>query len=246
MRSLQGKNALVTGAARRIGKGIALALAEQGAGVAVHYHSSPADAESVADEIRSLGSRAWTLEADLSLADEAEGLVSRAIQAAGSLEVLVNSASVFGPSTLADFTPEELTHNIGVNAMAPMQISRAFAREGREGDIVNMLDARIDFYDPRRAAYQLSKRMFRDMTRMAAVEFAPLVRVNAVAPGLVLPPPDEDEEYLKKLSDRLPLKRVGTLEGLVHSVLFLLQSDFLTGQVIFYDGGYHLKGMSDG
>jgi NAD(P)-dependent dehydrogenase (short-subunit alcohol dehydrogenase family) len=243
---LSGRTALVTGAGRRLGKAVATALADAGADVVVHYHRSAEEAAAVASRIASAGRRAWTLQADLADPAAAASLMARAVAAAGGVDILVNSASVFGPSTVLDFTPQELAANVQVNAMAPLQLCRAFAAQQRPGDIVNFLDARVADYDKAHAAYHLSKRMLLAVTRMLALELAPRVKVNAVAPGLILPPPGTEEGYLADHAHTNPLHRHGTAEDITGAVLFLLRNGFVTGQVIYVDGGRHMKGCVHG
>ncbi len=237
-----GKSALVTGAAKRIGRATALALAAEGVNVVIHYRGSQDEAEDAAMEARGMGAKAWTIQADLREPAEAENLLPRAVEAAGPVQILINSASIFAESRITNFALEDLMDNVQVNAMAPLLVARAFAAQGCEGAIVNFLDTRLTEYDADHAAYHLSKRMLFTLTRMMALEFAPNVRVNAVAPGLILPPPGRDRSYLEGLAHTNPLHRVGTLEGITDAVLFLLRSEFVTGQVIFVDGGYHMKG----
>ena len=243
---LAGRTALVTGAARRIGRAVALALADEGASVVVHCGSSREEAEETANAIRQKGVNAWTVQADLSDPAEAEGIFARAVEAAGPVDILVNSASIFPPSRLADFTVEELHRNVQINAMAPLQIARGFAAQGREGAIVNFLDTRMADYDAEHAAYHLSKRMLFTLTRMMAMEFAPRVRVNAVAPGLILPPDAKGRDDFERLAHTNPLQKVGTVEGVVDAVLFLLRADFVTGEVLFIDGGRRMRGSMYG
>jgi NAD(P)-dependent dehydrogenase (short-subunit alcohol dehydrogenase family) len=239
---LAGRTALVTGAAKRIGRATALALAREGANVVIHYRSSRQDAEALAAEIAGQGRRAWALAADLADPGEADRLVPRAADLAGPLDIVVNSASIFPASTLATMTVEDVAGNMQVNAMAPFLVGRAFHAAGRSGVIVNFLDTRIVHYDAAHAAYHVSKRACFNLTRMMALEFAPAVRVNAVAPGLILPPPGEDESYLRRLAGQNPLGRHGSLEGVTDAVLFLVRAEFITGQVIYVDGGFHMKG----
>lgn len=240
--SLAGKTVLVTGAARRLGRAVALALANQRARVVIHYNSSPRDAEETARAVRRRHAKAWTVRADLADPAQAAVLVSDAIAAAGPIDCLINNASIFTPSRLTAFTLDDLAANIQVNAVAPLLLARSFVAQHRPGAIVNFLDARIADYDREHAAYHLSKRMLYSLTKMMALEFAPLVRVNAVAPGVILPPPGKGAAYLRKLAPTNPLRRVGTPEGVADAVLFLLRSEFVTGQVIYVDGGRHLKG----
>jgi pteridine reductase len=239
---MRGRTALVTGAAKRLGRAVALALAEHGVNVVLHYGTSRAEAETTAKGIRRKRVKVWTVAADLTDPEETHGLVARAEDLAGPLDFLVNNASTFTPSHLTDFTLDDLAANVQVNAVAPLLLARAFAAQKREGAIVNFLDSRIADYDREHAAYHLSKRMLHTLTKMMALEFAPHVRVNAVAPGLILPPPGQDESYLRKYRTTNPLQRIGSAEGVADAVLFLLRSEFVTGQVIYVDGGRHLRG----
>jgi len=240
--ALSGKTALVTGAAKRLGAATALALARHGVNVVVHYRSSASEAEDVAAAIRRLGPKAWTCGADFADGAQAAGLFEQARGLAGPVDFLVNNASIFPTGALAGFAPEELHANIDVNALAPLLLAREFASQGREGAIVSFLDARIVDYDHEHVPYHLSKRMLLSLTRMMALDLAPRIRVNAVAPGLILPPEGEDAAYLERLAPTAPLHRHGDAEHVTEAVLFLLRNDYITGQVVFVDGGRHLRG----
>jgi pteridine reductase len=244
--SLAGRTALVTGAARRLGRATARALAAEGANVVVHYGRSKEEAQALAAELRGGGREAWTLRADLDRPDEVESLIPRALERAGGLQVLVNNASIFPAGSLAEANLESLTRNIQVNAWAPFQLSRSFAEHAKRGTIVNFLDTRVAGYDWKHVEYILSKKMLAALTEMTAVQFAPDIRVNAVAPGLILPPPGEDESYLQALAGTVPLKRHGDAEDIADAVLFLVKSDYVTGQVIYVDGGRHLLESGSG
>ena len=239
---IDGKTALITGGAKRIGKATALALAEQNVDLVLHYSLSDDEAEAVALECRSMGVKSWTVQADLRDPKQAEGLIEKAVKNAGPIHILINNASIFTKSHLMDFTLEDFENNIQVNALSPLLLGRAFVNQGCKGAIINFLDTRITEYDTTHAAYHLSKRMLFTLPRMMALEFAPSVRVNAIAPGLILPPPGEDISYLQSLAHTNPLNSIGSLDAITDAVLFLLNSEFITGQVIFVDGGYHLKG----
>jgi pteridine reductase len=245
--SLAGQVALVTGAARRLGRAIAEGLAADGVRVVVHYGTSAREAEQVVDGLQGMGTDAWPLQADLADAAAAEALVERAAALAGApVDVLVNSASVFAASNVLEFSTEELAAELQVNALAPLWLSRGLAAQDRPGQILNLLDCRIVEYDAKHAAYNLSKRMLFSLTRMLALELAPRIRVNAVAPGLILPPPGKDEAYLQALAHTNPLRRHGAAEDVVRAALFLLHSEFVTGQVIYVDGGRHMMGNTYG
>ena len=241
-RTLAGRTALVTGGARRLGRAIALALAERGAGVVIHYRSSADEAEATAKAARAAGAEAWTLQADLGDAAEATTVLARGVELAGPIDILVNNASMFPESTLGDFTVEDLAANVQLHAMAPLELARALAGQGIAGNIINMVDSRITDYDRLHVAYHLSKRMLADLTKLMAIEMAPGVRVNAVAPGLILPPEGEDASYLQRLASTNPLDAYGSPEDVTRAVAFLLESPFVTGQVIFVDGGRHMRG----
>jgi NAD(P)-dependent dehydrogenase (short-subunit alcohol dehydrogenase family) len=239
---IAGTTALVTGAGKRLGRAAALGLASAGADVVVHYRTSADEAERVADEVRRSGREAWTLEADLGDARQAVELVKRARQAAGSVEILVNSASIFPQDEFAAVTADEMQAAMALNALSPFAMMREFATPEAAGAIVNLLDARIVSHDPRHVAYLLSKRALYTLTRMAAIEFAPALRVNAVAPGLVLPPSGEDDTFFQRVApDENLLGAHGTARDVVEAILFLVRSPFITGQVIYVDGGRNLK-----
>ncbi len=243
---LAGRTALVTGAGKRIGRTVALALAGAGANVIVHYNSSQDQAENLASEIRRYGPQAWAIQADLSRPEEVTGLVPRVKDLVGAFHILINNASIFPSDTLQDVTSESLALNEQINAFAPFLLSREFAAQGIKGDIINYLDTRIVDYDARHFAYHISKRTLFTLTQVMAAEFAPRIQVNAVAPGLILPPEGKDESFLANLAHTNPLQRFGSPEEIAAATLFLLRSEFITGQVIYVDGGRHLKGAFHG
>jgi len=240
--SLAGRTALVTGAARRIGRAITLALAQQGVHVAVHYRQSAPEALALCDEIRALGVSAWPVQGDLMDSGQTEAVFRAAVDQAGGLDILVNNASIFEKDTLWDATEESIRQNMRVHAVAPLILSRALARQGRAAHVVNLLDTRVAVYDREHASYDLSKNVLLTLTRMLALELAPQVAVNAVAPGSILPPPGMGIDYLTKLNYANPLNRHGDPEDIAEAVLFLVRSRFITGQVIYVDGGMHMKG----
>lgn len=240
---LKGRRALVTGGAKRIGRAVALSLAQAGADVIVHYRASRDAAEATAEDVRRAGRRAWSVQADLGDPTEAGQLMARAIDQAGTIDILINNASAFTDDTVMDFTPENLHANVQLHAMAPLTLSRALAAQGiQAGDIVNFLDSRMEDYDHLHASYHLSKRMLWTITRMLALELAPAIKANAVAPGLILPPEGKDDSYLANLAHTNPLNRAGSVEGIAAALRFLVESDFITGQVIYVDGGRNIRG----
>ena len=241
---LHGKTALITGAAQRLGRATARALATEGVQVIIHYRRSESEAQEVCRELTQGGVPAFALQADLGNREESETLIARAVDLAGPLDILINSASIFPPHTLADVTFSAVMENAAVNAWAPFVLSRDLARQGRPGKIVNLLDTKLTTYDEAHVAYFLSKHALAVLTRMTALEYAPDMTVNAVAPGLILPPPGHDVSYLQKMAGTVPLQRHGSAADITAAILFLLRSDFITGQVIYVDGGQHLQGSS--
>jgi NAD(P)-dependent dehydrogenase (short-subunit alcohol dehydrogenase family) len=240
--SLKGQTALVTGAGRRIGEAIALALAEQQVNVVVHYRHSTARAQSLRESLVARGVHAFCEQADFDNPEEADSLMERARAKAGAIQILVNSASEFHPEPFDAMTHASLVHSMTVNAWAPFALTRAFSRQTNSGKVVNFIDAQVTGYDFTHASYILSKHLLERLTTMAALQYAPAITVNAVAPGLILPPEGKDDQYLDDLAQSLPLKRHGGLADITRAVLFLLESDFVTGQVIYVDGGRHLIG----
>jgi pteridine reductase len=242
MHTIRGKTALVTGAAKRIGRAIALALAQHGAHVVIHYHTSRAEAHTTAEDMRACGVKARTIQADLNDLEQAAAMLTELHPQTGTLDILINSASIFPADQVMDFSATSFQQNMAVNALAPLWLSRAFAHQTQSGAIINLLDTRILDYDASHTAYHLSKRTLFTLTKMLSRELAPGIRVNGVAPGLILPPPGKPEAYLQQFTRSNPLQRIGTLEDVTEAVLFLLRSDFITGQIIYVDGGRHLKG----
>jgi pteridine reductase len=242
MSILTAKKALITGGAKRIGKSIAMKLASDGVDIVVHYNSSLSDAETTADELRATGVQAWLLQADLSKENVSEDVMKEAISLAGGIDILINNASVFTESNLSDLGPDALVDDVQLHALSPVDLARPLVAQEGNRSIVNVLDKRIASACFEHVGYYLSKRMLADITRIMAIEFAPTVRVNGVAPGLILPPPGHDESYMKKRASCNPLKRIGETDEVADAVTFLLNNEFITGLVIYVDGGEHLKG----
>ena len=239
--SLEGRTALITGGARRIGRETALALAEQGVGIAIHYNRSEGEARRLAAEIELKGVKAWTVQADFRRPQEYQSLIARTrAVTGGSLDILINNASIFPAERLGELTWPGFSADLQVNAWVPLTLSRDFARGLARGGIINLHDTHLKGFDFQHSGYILSKHVLAELTRMMALELAPNVTVNAVAPGLILPPPGQDERYLKEHAHLLPLKKHGLPRDIAEAMIYLLQADFVTGQVIYVDGGRHL------
>ncbi len=236
------KPALVTGAGQRIGRGIAVHLAERGWDVGIHYNRSEKDATELAQALtrKFPDGRFEVFRADLTDTHETELLMGRVTDRMGKPEMLVNNASVFEPAFIKNSTPQFLDRQMSVNFRAPFILIREFARLCDKGLIINMADTRITGNQPGYAAYTLAKKALWELTKMAALELAPGFRVNAIAPGLALPPAGEDESYLLRLSGNIPMRKPGGLIPILRSVDFILDNEYLTGQLLYCDGGENL------
>lgn len=232
--------ALITGCAKRIGKTIALNLAQQGYDIAIHYNSSPQKAHSLQSQIQSLGQTSQIYQADLSSNQDFLTLLPKVKADFPALNLLINNASVFQPATLKKTEIELFDLNFNVNFKAPYFLSRDFARLCLEGNIINLLDTRVKKNNFDYSAYTLAKKALANLTQMAALELAPNIRVNGICPGWILAPEQATEEYLEKLRQRIPLHKQGNPEQIVQAVNYLLSNQFVTGQLLMVNGGEHL------
>jgi glucose 1-dehydrogenase len=240
---LGGVTALVTGSARRIGRAIALALAESGCDLVLHYNRSSTEAEEVGAQAGELGSRVVLVGADVGDPSSAGAVVAAAADLA-PVRILVNSAAVFPEDTLLDLSEDGWRRTLAINLSAPVFLTQALARalpEDVSGAVVNVTDWRVDRPYPNHFSYTVAKGALNTFTEAAAESLAPHIRVNGVALGAMLPPPGKDSEYLKALAMEIPLQRVGGAEVVAEAVLFLLRNDFVTGEIVRIDGGAHLR-----
>jgi pteridine reductase len=250
----QGRVALVTGAGRRLGREIALALGRAGFGVAVHHGNSAEAAQATVEELASMGVRAAAVGADLRQPDAIEDLLASVETIFGRLDVLVNSAASFERRPLLEIDATSWDDVLALNLRAPFLCLRAAApllarsaRAGGEaGAVVNLCD--LSAFVPWRghAHHGSSKAALLHLTRAAALELAPEIRVNAVVPGAILPPPGvaEDSPAWSDVGRRLPLGRVGSARHVTQAVLYLISNDFVTGEALVVDGGELLRGSS--
>ncbi len=237
------KIALVTGGAKRIGKSIALRLAENGWSVAIHYRKSAAKAEAVAAEVRLRGGRAMTIAGDLGREDEVLEIIPKVSAALGPLTLLVNNASVFEMDKADTVTRESWDKHLEANLRAPFVLSQAFARqlpEGEQGNIVNLLDQRVWKLTPYFISYTIAKMGLWTLTRTLALAYAPRIRVNGIGPGPTLPSPRQTEEQFAAQSAAMPLGHGATPQEIARGILYILSAPSMTGQMIALDGGEHL------
>ncbi len=236
---------LVTGAARRIGRAIAHDLAAAGWSVAVHYNTSAAQADQLVAELADNGGIAAAVQADLEVEGEVRTLIPRAVERLGPLTGLVNNASRFEPDDLATLSRAGWDLHLDTNLFAPALLAQAFVRQlpdGLAGAIVNLLDTMAMRPGPGFLSYTVSKVALAGLTQSLALALAPQVRVNGVAPGVVLPAPRQSAEHFNRMAAHLPLARPSPPEDIAAAVRFALETASMTGQVLAVDGGGALVG----
>jgi 3-oxoacyl-[acyl-carrier protein] reductase/pteridine reductase len=238
--NLKDKVALVTGGAHRVGRAITLMLARNGANVIINYHTSAAQASVTADEARTLGAKVLLVQADISNHLQVKSMAQQVQAWFGGLDILVNCADRWekSPFPSEDIGPWERVINTGVNG--PYYVTNAFAPmmlERSEGAIVNIVDLSAWEAWPQYTAHAVSKSALLAMTRQFAVELGPTIRVNAVAPGPVLPPPDYGPELIAKIAAKTLLERWGSPADVAQAVKFLIEADYISGDTITVDGG---------
>ncbi|MFI5257124.1 MAG: SDR family oxidoreductase [Gemmatimonadales bacterium] len=244
MTALAGRIALVTGAGHRVGRALALALGARGMRVVVHYHGSAPDAEETARLIRGEGGTATIARADLTSVAEAERLIDETVAGEGALDVLVNSAAVMLRTPFGETTVAQWESMFALNLRAPWFLSQRAAPALRKsrGCIVNIADLAGFESWPAYLPHGLTKSAIVQMTRGLALVLAPEVRVNAIAPGVVLLPEGWSDADGERLRATTPLKRLGTPEDVAAAMLYLIDADFVTGDVVMVDGGRHVRG----
>lgn len=243
MSGLAGRVALVTGAGQRVGQAIALALGAEGCRVAVHYHASDVGAGKTAAALRGLGAETDTFAADLSAPEAPVALVGQVTARFGALDLLVNSAAIMRRQSLETVTPAEWDETFAVNARAPFFLSLAAARAmgERGGVIVNVSDHLAHESWPLLVPHAISKGAVETMTRQLAMQLAPAVRVNAVVPGAVLAPAGWPAAAQQQFIDATPMRRLGTPDDVAQAVVYLATASYVTGAMLFVDGGRHLR-----
>ncbi len=234
--------ALVTGAGRRLGREIALGLARQGMAVGIHYFRSARQAADTAAEVERLGQQAFLFKADLRRPEDIQKLFEEVALLPNRLAVLVNSASDMPRGDILKMPVDEWDEVLNLNLRAPMLCARLSARlmEPEGGVIINISDSGAGKAWTGYPAYTVSKAGLDALTRVLARALAPNIRVNAIAPGLILASPETNPEDWERLVKRLPMQHSGDPEDVVRTLVFLLNNRYITGEVIRVDGGYHL------
>lgn len=237
METIRGKTALITGSARRLGREIALSLAKQGVNIIVHYNKSEKESISLLKSLKALGVKVGSVKADLK--DETEiAKIAKDV----SYDFIINNASIFPEGDLKHLSYQTLQENFSVHSFAPLLFAKSFLKKKRKGAIINIIDCKIDTHHRTHLAYHLSKKSLKDVTLFLAKELAPDVRVNAIAPGLVIPPDKTDaKKYTQGVIEINPLKRIPTVNEICQAVQFFLNSPSITGQILYLDGGRSLN-----
>jgi pteridine reductase len=240
------KTILITGAAKRIGKEIALTFCNLGWNIIIHYNSSKADAEELANQINSINPKsAKIIQANLDISDDVQRLIQESRECFNSIDVLVNNASTFYPTPLSEVSDDHWDKLIGSNLKGPLFLIQGLKDKliKSRGSIINITDTNLSKGVANFSIYAAAKGGLESITKVLARELAPEVNVNAIAPGAMLEPPDVTwtDEQKEKVVSNIPLKRMGNETDIANAVKFVVGSKYMTGQVIKVDGGRSLS-----
>lgn len=250
VKNIENKGAaLITGGAKRIGHEIVLNLAKQGYDIAISYHKSEKLAKDLAEEIReNFSVRCEIFSSDLSNIEASQKLASEVISKFSNWNILINNASIFDKSKFLEAEESQLSDNLNIHFTSPLILSKEFAKnvlnkEIQDAQIINMIDKNIARFDTSYFYYLLSKKNLAELTKMLAVELAPQIRVNGIAPGFILNSVHEEDpsDETQKLINKIPLKSKGDVENITQGIDYLLNNNFVTGQILFIDGGASLN-----
>ncbi|MBP7710417.1 MAG: SDR family oxidoreductase [Rickettsiales bacterium] len=237
--------ALITGAAKRIGREIALNLAAKGYDIAISYKNSKKEAEALAKKIRQdFAVECEIFSCDLANANEAKKLAAAVQKKFPNWNLLVNNASIFNRSKFLAAPDSELMENLNTHLISPLILSKEFAKNSpKNAQIINLIDKNIARFDTNYFYYLLSKKALAEFTKMLSLELAPNIRVNGIAPGFILNSVDEKNPSIEtqNLIKKIPLKTKGEIENILCALEFLLKNNFVTGQILFIDGGASLN-----
>tara|TARA_Y100001970_G_scaffold284103_1_gene400760 strand:- start:2819 stop:3544 length:726 start_codon:yes stop_codon:yes gene_type:complete len=239
------KRILITGAAKRIGKEMALSFFNKGWDIVIHYNSSKDDAEALANKMNSERSNsAMLVQANLDNASEVEKLVDQILSKNGSIDALINNASTFYPTPIGTLSEENWNALMGSNLKAPLFLIQSFHKEleKNKGFIINVTDINVDRALVNHSIYLAAKSGLQTLTKSLAKELAPNIRVNAIAPGAILEPPNVEwtSEQKNNIINAVPMKRMGTEKDIVDAAMYLSEAEYVTGQILNIDGGKSL------
>ncbi len=237
----KNKTILITGAAVRLGRELALSLAKNGYDIILHYNRSKQHAEELRKKIKKYKVRCWLYQSDLTKGRACENLINYAFEKSENFYGIINNASIFVKRNLLETSNVELLKIFIINCFVPVILTKLFAnRLNKKGIVINILDCRITKNDCSAFAYTLSKKTLALATEMLAKEFAPKIRVNAISPGPIIPP-DSERTGIKEKAGELPLMIRPQIEDIIKSMLLLLKAESITGETIFVDSGQHIN-----
>ena len=239
------KRILITGAAKRIGKEMALSFFNKGWDIVIHYNSSKEEAEALAHKMNSERSNsAMLVQANLDNANEVEKLAEKILSKNGSIDALINNASTFYPTPVGTFSEENWNALMGSNLKAPLFLIQSLHKEleKNKGFIINVTDINVDRALANHSIYLAAKSGLQTLTKSLAKELAPYIRVNAIAPGAILEPPNTEwtSEQKNNIINAVPMKRMGTEKDIVDAAIYLSEAEYVTGQILNIDGGKSL------
>jgi len=240
------KTALITGGAKRIGKAIAIGLAQQGYDIIIHYNNSESEAKNLAQNIIKIGVNCQIIKANLLNFDEVEGMIQQ-LKKINSWNLLINNASIFQQSNFLDNNIDEFDKNFTIHLKIPTILSQVLTTNCQQhqlsGNIINMIDKNITRYETKYFHYLLSKKSLAEFTKMLSLQLAPNIRVNGIAPGFILNSVNEPQPNIetKKLLAKIPLRKKASEADIVSGINYLLNNDFITGEILFIDGGASLN-----
>ena len=238
--------ALITGSAKRLGRTMAINLARQKYNIIVHYHHADQATKTLAETIHKLGCRVITTSQDLSRTDKITDWCTSLVEQAGQIDLVINNASTFIDNSVDNIKPEDLYRDINIHAITPLLIAQQLKAYKQPQHIINMLDSNIECINTNYLSYNLSKHMLKQLTLMLAKSLAPTTRVNAICPGPVLAPPEQDTDYLIRQTTQMPLNTMHTnleednLHAICEAVNYLNNAKQTTGQMVMVDRGKHL------
>ena len=239
------KKILITGAAKRIGKEIALSFFNKGWDIVIHYNGSKVEAEALASKMNSERSNsAMLIQANLDDANEVEKLAEKILSKNGTIDALINNASTFYPTPIGTFSEENWNALMGSNLKAPLFLIQSLQKEleKNKGFIINVTDINVDKALINHSIYLAAKSGLQTITKALAKELAPYIRVNAIAPGAILEPPNTEwtPEQKNNIINAVPMKRMGTEKDIVDAAIYLSEAEYVTGQILNIDGGKSL------
>lgn len=234
------KSAIVTGGAKRLGRAICLSLANSGYDIALHFNTSIEAAKETKKEIENAGRRCMLFQGDLSKNFDYRQLINASFETFGQVDLLINNASIFKKIGFEETNTTDFDDNIALHVKLPFFLSQAFSVKCERGMIVNMLDTRVSRYQCEHFVYTLTKKTLKEMTLLLAKTLAPKIRVNGICPGAILAPEKTGSGYLKELAGETPMEQPGQVSDILSALNYLLQSDYVNGEILYVDGGQQL------